>query len=588
MNYSGLDSSKGYTSGYGSSGKSLFVRDGYVFSLGYFANDLNFNELDLYDIIEANGYRDVFIEKRDLNGNFIWIKNFGSVDDDIGECLTIDSYNNIWSTGTFSGEMDFDPGVGEFIFDHVPPTYDLYVQKLDFDGNFLWAGKIGAVDQDHGYGIATDIQDNIFVTGFYSEEPDFDMGPGVSILNARGQYDVFIMKLDNGGNHLWSKSIGESWFDRGFDIVVDTLGNSYTTGHTSDGAFPYVDFNPGPGLAFETISDSEMFIVKLDSSGNYVWHKSFEFGDDEKINKIVKTNYENFYLTGVHKGGDFHPDYAYDYPIDNNGATDCYVIKLGVCLVDSTVENVIACDQYTWIDDSTYTESTSFSTYTLQNQLGCDSIVTLNLIINHSVDAIDSISACGSFTWLDGIEYFEDDSTATMLYVNELGCDSVVQLNLEIIDIDVSIIVDDLTLTGVESDVSYQWLDCLNDFIEIPGANEISFTPETNGEYALEITKSGCVDTSNCYEILSLGLDDQFEESNIKIYPNPSNGDFLIYLADLKDVIISIYSYNGDLIYCNNKINESFHTINLEVEAGIYFLEISNSKINERHKLILY
>ncbi len=63
---------------------------------------------------------------------------------------------------------------------------------------------------------------------------------------------------------------------------------------------------------------------------------------------------------------------------------------------------------------------------------GCDSIVSLFLTINNSTSAIDTITACDSYTWIDGVTYTSSDTTAKDTLVNAAGCDSIVSLNLTI------------------------------------------------------------------------------------------------------------------------------------------------------------
>ncbi len=91
-----------------------------------------------------------------------------------------------------------------------------------------------------------------------------------------------------------------------------------------------------------------------------------------------------------------------------------------------------ACEEFTWIDGITYTENNNTATYTLTNAAGCDSVVTLNLTINHSTASTETVTACNSFTWIDGNTYTESNNTATFTTTNAAGCDSVVTLNLTI------------------------------------------------------------------------------------------------------------------------------------------------------------
>ena len=96
------------------------------------------------------------------------------------------------------------------------------------------------------------------------------------------------------------------------------------------------------------------------------------------------------------------------------------------------VDVITACESYTWIDGNTYTSSNNTATYTLTNVTGCDSIVTLDLTINSSSSGTDVITACDSYTWINGNTYIADNNTATHTLSNSVGCDSVVTLNLTI------------------------------------------------------------------------------------------------------------------------------------------------------------
>ena len=93
---------------------------------------------------------------------------------------------------------------------------------------------------------------------------------------------------------------------------------------------------------------------------------------------------------------------------------------------------ITACDSYTWIDGITYTSSNNVATQTLTNAVGCDSVVTLDLTINYTTTGTDVITACDSYTWIDGITYTSSDFNAKDTLTNAAGCDSIVSLNLSV------------------------------------------------------------------------------------------------------------------------------------------------------------
>lgn len=90
------------------------------------------------------------------------------------------------------------------------------------------------------------------------------------------------------------------------------------------------------------------------------------------------------------------------------------------------------CDSYTWIDGITYTESTNEPTFTLTNSVGCDSVVTLNLTIRKKTYGIDVQDHCDSYTWMNDVTYTESTNEPVFTITNEAGCDSIVTLDLTI------------------------------------------------------------------------------------------------------------------------------------------------------------
>ncbi|MDP6912257.1 MAG: SBBP repeat-containing protein, partial [Acidimicrobiales bacterium] len=159
-------------------------------------------------------------------------------------------------------------------------------------------GNGGASTNPHGYSVVVDSSGNIYTTGRFgsagsgNETVDFDPGPGTANLTPNGGgYDAFVSKLDSSGNYVWAKSFGDSGNDSGAWVAVDSSGNVYTTG--SFGVGP-VDFDPGSGTDSRTSNGvlQDVYVLKLDSAGDYVWAKNF---------------------------GDTNPDYGYSVAVDSSG-----------------------------------------------------------------------------------------------------------------------------------------------------------------------------------------------------------------------------------------------------------------------------
>ena len=112
------------------------------------------------------------------------------------------------------------------------------------------------------------------------------------------------------------------------------------------------------------------------------------------------------------------------------------VVTLNVTITP-TIHNVVdtnVCDNFYWADkDSTYELSTT-DTWSRANATDaqCTDVDTLKLVVRHMTTSIDSLVACDSLVWIDGITYYASNSTATDTLTNAAGCDSVVTLNLTI------------------------------------------------------------------------------------------------------------------------------------------------------------
>jgi hypothetical protein len=217
------------------------------------------------------GERDIFIQKLNANGNFIWAKQMGGIKYDEGQSITIDDFGNICTTGNFEDTADFDPGAGTTNLTSLGDR-DIFTQKLDTDGNFLWAKQMGGIYTDRGQSITSDANGNVFTIGYFSDLVDFDPGVGTYNLTSKGWADIFIQKLDANGNFQWTIQMGGTGYDFGQSITTDGNGNIYSTGFFSD----TVDFDPGAGTAnLTSVHGYDVFIQKLNTATVGMIEKTF-------------------------------------------------------------------------------------------------------------------------------------------------------------------------------------------------------------------------------------------------------------------------------------------------------------------------
>jgi len=132
-------------------GHSIIVDDwGNIYSTGFFDNTVDFDPGIGTHYLTAIGGHDIYIQKLDSSGALLWVKSFGGNLDDIGWSIALDNLGNIYSTGSFNSTVDFDPGPGNSFLTTTAMSQDVYIQKLDSNGNFIWAKSMGG---DIGYDI---------------------------------------------------------------------------------------------------------------------------------------------------------------------------------------------------------------------------------------------------------------------------------------------------------------------------------------------------------------------------------------------------------------------------------------------------
>ncbi len=290
-----------------------------------------------YTVLEAvSSHHDtVFIVKLDAEGDFLWARKAGGHLNNSGNGIAIDQDGNCYITGRFTNEAHFgEPGEEGYTYLVSNGSADIYISKLDADGNFQWARRTGGPGLDYefyypetGMAIAADSSGNVYVTGEFLGLSDFgDPGsPGYTLLESSYR-DVFITKLDTDGNFLWARKAGGEGFDRGCAIALDQERNCYVAGLCGSPA----DFGEPGEEGYTQINGAGSFITKIDKYGNFIWTKPlpgvYPCG-------IAQDNSGNSYVTGIFFGrAEFgepgEPGYTELNATGDTGGLDCYIAKI--------------------------------------------------------------------------------------------------------------------------------------------------------------------------------------------------------------------------------------------------------------------
>ena len=295
---------------------------GNTYVTGYFQDTVDFNPgTGVFNLISQGGY-DVFIQKLDVNGNFVWAQSFGSTAHDFGKNIKVGLNGDIVVYGTFNGIVDFDSSpatatlsstssddpfvvrlsnLGTFewvrhfgvynaygpsplcidILGNVYAGYGGSICKFDSLGSIIWSKTISGSFTDH---VESDLNGNVIVSGAYQSLCDLDPGPGTQTVLPYGYFDYYIVKLDCNGNYIWGNSYGSPERDGITDLAVNSNGEIFFGSYINAGCAT-IDLDAGAGVY--NYSGCGGYFVKLGTSGNFLWATNLDI--PYRINLINNT-----------------------------------------------------------------------------------------------------------------------------------------------------------------------------------------------------------------------------------------------------------------------------------------------------------
>jgi hypothetical protein len=268
--------------------------------------------------------------------------------------------------------------------------------------NWQWAGSISGSQIQRANAMAVDDSGNVFIAGVFSGTADFDPGPGVySLTSSSGYGCMFICKLNNAGEFVWAETIDGNGNNNLRSIQLDAKANLYAVGNF----FDTVDFDPGPGMhtLISNASNSDIFILKIDSAGNLNWVKTIGNQMYEYSTSVAVDDSGNAYVAGNFSDTvDFDPGSAVS-SLTSHGGYDIFIAKY-----DSS-GNYLWADNFGGISDDAIESITIDSLHNVYSTGGFIDSVDFDagplnsfLVANNSVsDAfILKLSSSGSFKWV--------------------------------------------------------------------------------------------------------------------------------------------------------------------------------------------
>jgi hypothetical protein len=274
---------------------------------GSYAGVLDFGNDEPFTAVGAT---DIFAAKLDVACAPVWSRSFGATLDDQALSVAVDSQGDLVIGGNFSGPLDFGLGL-------VPHAgaLDIFVLKLDgATGATTWASAFGSVDNDNARAVAVDAQDNVLVTGDFTNSVSFG---GPSLVSA-GNFDVFAVKFDPGGGYLWSLQAGTLQNQRGRSITADPMGNVIVSGEFQTAINFGLGSKPSAGA-------NDIFVVKFDPDGAVIWDRTFGDEVGQSANNIAAGPDGSVVLSSIFEGT---VDFGGGVPLVSAGGSNAYVAKL--------------------------------------------------------------------------------------------------------------------------------------------------------------------------------------------------------------------------------------------------------------------
>ena len=240
---------------------------GNVYVAGVFTDEVDFDPSAGIALLVTDLFTP-YISKYDINGNYLWAKAFPAEFSDIA----VDTFGNLFITGSFFGAVDFDLSADTVIISSVSQNTAVgYTVKYDTDGNYLWTSVIQGGMHVYPQALVVSENGNVNLTGMYYGVTDFDPSVNSTILSPEviGNSEVFITQYAADGTLNWAGSVGGIYAETSRDIDIDSENNLYLLGDFHG----IVDFDPSPAIATLTAATSgnpDIFIARYDSNGNYI------------------------------------------------------------------------------------------------------------------------------------------------------------------------------------------------------------------------------------------------------------------------------------------------------------------------------
>ena len=512
-----------------------------------------------------------------------WAKAAGWIGQDAARAVVVDDDGNVYVAGQYGGYSQFDS-----IFCYGNGTYEAFLAKYNSTGDIQWVKHAGGPNEDYATGVCIDTAGFIYITGYFLDSIFFDDLK----LESSDLTDIFIAKYTPSGDLVWAKSAGGRGDDRAYALTADPHGNIAIAGQFSGTANFDLNF-------VSSLGDYDSFLAKYGNNGICQWVKKGGGSNDDAAKGIASDAAGNFFITGYIYGNTLFD--TVNLNTTSPTSTDIFIAKYRPW---GDFVWARKCDSY--LGDNPYGIATdwqgnSYLTGYFQNE---------TTFGNHTIYAegyndafLTKYNPDGNCEWAKAIGG-NDLDVGTAVCVDDYG--SVYLTGF----FDSAIVFQDTTYiaAGYEVFVAKYWWNGDEIWTQIGGGGGNDFGN------AIAVNKTGELAVAGYYNLYgyfgdyvlplsqqqdifvfklsnTVGIREETKNSFTAVYPNPTEGDFIIEAPFDKNQILNISVTNalGRIIFSsvelphNSKIKLSLNT----VSSGIYFLTAYNSSQSFTGKIIL-
>lgn len=581
---------------------------GNVFVAGsFYSHTITFGNITLTNEDNTGTTTDIFIVKYDPSGNVLWAKNGGGAMNDFGQFITTDAAGNVLITGGFQSNTITFGNVTLTNANTISSNSNIFIVKYDASGNVLWGHSAGGAYDDIESSISVDATGDVLLTGVFKSESIIFGSYSLTNSNFSGTSgNIFIVKFDAAGNVLWAKAPVGSSDDVIASVFLDAFGNFLLTG----------GFNGNIVFGNITLTSSygqNFFVVKYDAWGNVLWAKD-AIGASAYGNSISTDNSGNVLITGYYQT----PNITFEATTLTNADTsefgynsgDIFIVKYdssgnvlwansaGGIYYDLCNSASIDSQGNIFIAGFFYSPTITFGANTLTNA-GC----------GQSDIFIAKYDASGNLIWANSAgncggergQSIFTDAFGNVLVIGSFSSNSITFENNTLMNSGGS----DIFIVKYDASGNVIWAQAVGG-TQIDNVQNVSTDASGNilltGVFessAISFGSSTLINnTNNTYNFTDLfivklsggvtGMEENSKQSTVLIYPNPSNGQFVVQKLENAANAIEIYNSLGEVIYKSIFIKSSSAIDLSNQPKGIYLIKIiSENKTIFNKKIII-